>query len=141
MYWNGNLPLAHTLYMLSHFTVFYVGYLLIDSIDFGWLVLNIWHNAQYIAFVWIYNNNRFKSGIDPKAKFLSTISQKRNAWIYFLICLGASLIVYVAIDTVATALPALVVIYAGINFHHYIVDGVVWKLRKASVRQTLGIEA
>ena len=141
MYWSGNLPLAHTLYMLSHFTIFYVGYIFMDSINFGWLVLNIWHNAQYIAFVWMYNNNRFKGGIDPGAKFLSTISQKRNVWLYFLICLGASTIVYLAIDKAATALPTLVIIYLGINFHHYIVDGVVWKLRKPSVRQTLGIEA
>ena len=141
MYWSGNLPLAHTLYMLSHFTVFYVGYIFIDTINFGWLVLTIWHNAQYIAFVWMYNHNRFRGGIDPEAMFLSTISQKRNVWLYLLICLGASTLAYLAIDRAAAALPALVVVYLGINFHHYIVDGKVWKLRKATVRQTLGIEA
>ena len=140
MYWAGNLPLAHTLFMLSHFTVFYVGYIYIDDISFGWLVLNIWHNVQYIAFVWMYNNNRFRGGIDPGTKFLSTISQKRNVWLYLLVCLGVSTIVYLPIDLVATV-PVLVVVYAGINFHHYIVDGVLWKLRKANVRQSLEIEA
>ncbi len=74
--------------MLSHFTVFFVGYVLIDDLNHGWLVINVWHNAQYIVFVWMYNANRFKDGVDPGAKFLSTLSQERNAWLYFLVCFG-----------------------------------------------------
>ena len=31
--------------MASHFTIFYVGYLVIEDITHGWLVLNVWHNA------------------------------------------------------------------------------------------------
>jgi hypothetical protein len=27
-----------------------------------------------------------------------------------------------------------------VNFHHYIVDSMIWKMRKAPLRKTLGIE-
>ena len=141
MFWRGRLPVAHTLYMLSHFTIFYVGYIAIDDINHGWLVLNIWHNAQYIAFVWLYNNNRFKDGVDPQAKFLSTISQRRNAWLYFLVCFGISTLIYLGVKNVIAALPVFIVIYQAINFHHYIVDGVIWKVRERSLQRNLGIKA
>ena len=139
-WYRGRLPLAHTLYMMSHFTVFYVAYVVIDHIDHGWLVVNIWHNAQYIVFVWLFNNNRFKSGTDPKARFLSTISQEQNAWRYFAVCFGLSTLIYLTISNVTAALlPLTIVIYQTINFHHYIVDGVIWKIRRKPLQQVLGI--
>ncbi|MCZ6665461.1 MAG: hypothetical protein O7B81_09165, partial [Gammaproteobacteria bacterium] len=106
----------------------------------GWLVVNIWHNAQYIVFVWLFNNNRFKSGTDPKARFLSTISQEQNAWRYFAVCFGLSTLIYLTISNVTAALlPLTIVIYQTINFHHYIVDGVIWKIRRKPLQQVLGI--
>jgi hypothetical protein len=72
---HDRLSAVHTLYMLSHFTIFTVSYLLIEDITLGWLVINIWHNAQYILFVWLFNTRRFKHGLDEKALFLSYISQ------------------------------------------------------------------
>jgi len=53
---EGRLAEVHTLYMLTHFGIFAVGYLIISDITVGWLVINIWHNAQYILFVWMFNN-------------------------------------------------------------------------------------
>jgi uncharacterized membrane protein SirB2 len=139
MWWRGRLPVAHTLYMLSHFAIFYVAYVGTEDITVGWLVVNIWHNAQYVVFVWMFNNRRFKDGVDPKARLLSTISQERNTWLYFGACLILSTLVYLAIDnTLALLLPA-VVVYQSINFHHYIVDGVIWKIRRKPLQRTLGI--
>jgi len=139
-WYRGRLPLVHTLYMTSHFTVFYVAYIVIDHIDYGWLVVNIWHNAQYIVFVWLFNNNRFKSGTNPKAKFLSIISQDQNAWRYFAVCIGLSTVIYLTISNMTAALlPLVIVIYQTINFHHYIVDGVIWKIRRKPLQQVLGI--
>ena len=139
-WYHGRLPLVHTLYMMSHFTVFYVAYIVIDHIDYGWLVVNIWHNAQYIVFVWLFNNNRFKSGTNPKAKFLSIISQDQNAWRYFAVCIGLSTVIYLTISNMTAALlPLVIVIYQTINFHHYIVDGVIWKIRRKPLQQVLGI--
>ncbi len=144
---EGRFVPAMALYMLSHFAIFVVGYLAIEDISHGWLVLNVWHNAQYILIVWMYNANRFKGGVNPRAKLLSSLSQTRilNIFAYFGFCLFATTVVYGCIRTILkldlfAAIPlATIVTYQTINFHHYIVDGLIWKVRKKKLRETLGI--
>ncbi len=141
---QGRLKPAYALYMLSHIAVFSVGYLFISEINYGWLVVNIWHNMQYVLIVWMYNNNRFRKGVEPRHKFLSTLSQSRNMVLYFVVCVLLATAVYKSIDAViglfaVATLPLAIIAYQTINFHHYIVDSVLWKIRKASVSQRLGI--
>jgi hypothetical protein len=141
---RGQLPVAHTLYMISHFTIFGVGYLLIEDITYGWLVINIWHNAQYVLFVWLFNTNRFSKGVDEKAKFLSTISQPQNFLRYMACCLAISTTVYLCTSLLAqghalAGLPLIVLIYQAFNFHHYIVDSLIWKVRKKKMQETLDL--
>lgn len=142
---QGRLATVHTAYMMSHFTIFALGYLLIRDITVGWLVINIWHNAQYILFVWLFNTKRFSKGVDPKARFLSYISQPGRIWTY----LGTTLIitgilywgVLRTIDTLFFAgLSATIVLYQIVNFHHYVVDSFIWKVRKPKMRETLEIK-
>lgn len=133
---RGDFAVAHTLYMASHQIIFFTGYLLIDDVTYGWLVINIWHNAQYILFVWLQNNNRFKSGIEPLARSLSTLCQSKNVVRYFVVCLAISSIVYLAIKFSLVAigdigLPLFILVYQTINFHHYIVDSVIWRSKKS----------
>ena len=142
----GQLPRAHTWYMLSHFTVFVVGYRLIEDITYGWLVINIWHNAQYLFFVWLFNTNRYKTGIDEQARFLSTISQPCNVVRYLVACLGITTVIYTLTyvltrDQLWMGVPAVVVLYQAVNFHHYIVDSKIWKVRKKPMETTLGLRA
>ena len=140
--------MALTLYMVSHFVIFFVGYLLIEDITHGWLVINVWHNAQYILIVWIYNNNRFKDGIDRHHWLLSLLSQRRilNTIAYFSFCLLATSLLYGAIsltlnlDLFAAIPLAAIFVYQAINFHHYLVDGLIWKVRKKKMQKILGIE-
>ncbi len=141
---QGRLPVAYTLYMLSHLAVFTVGYLVVEDISFGWLTINVWHNAQYILLVWMYNNNRFKDGVSPSHWFLSTISQPGRAVTYFVVCLGISTVLYMALQGVfsllgLSVLALTLIVYQTINFHHYIVDGIIWKVRKPRVRENLGL--
>lgn len=128
------LPVSHTLYVYSHILIFMVGYVLIDDIDRGWLVVNIWHNAQYLFFVWHFNNKRFGERIDPQRRFISRLSQRQNVAWYVLTCLLISTAVYglvfqvsqlVAFQTVSLAF----IIGQALNYHHYIVDGIIWKRR------------
>ena len=127
--------------------IFVVGYVLIEDINYGWLVLNVWHNAQYILFVWVFNNNRFKQGVVPEQRFLSTISQSRNWPFYFLTCLLISTVWYFGLDEAlrmladSSALPLFLVAYQTINFHHYVVDGLIWKVRRKKLRSNLGISS
>jgi hypothetical protein len=146
---RGRLALAHTAYLASHFTIFLAGYIAIPSIDHGWLAINIWHNAQYLLFVWFFNRNRFKGGVDPEARFLSWMVQPGRAWAYFGWCMIVTVLLYASFNwtvstlsaATATALPLALIIYQTVNFHHYIVDSLIWKMRKAPVRQTLGLAA
>jgi len=140
---EGQLPLAHTYYMLSHFLIFLVGYRIIDDITVGWLVINVWHNAQYVLFVWLFNVNKFKAGVEPKAPFLSTICQPQNFIRYFFVCIGISTLIYLSTSVVLSqfelvaGLPLAVIFYQAVNFHHYIVDSRIWKVRKKTMRKTL----
>ncbi len=146
---QGELVYGHTLYVLSHAIIFLSGYILISDINHGWLVVNIWHNAQYILLVWMFNNNRFKSGTDPRHRFLSTISQREKVTLYFVVCLTISTATYLALALILTkasaalsvvaAAPLVLIAYQAINFHHYIVDALIWKVRKKAVKQHLGI--
>jgi hypothetical protein len=134
---RGDIAPAHMLYMASHHVIFFVGYLLIKDVTFGWLVINIWHNAQYVLFVWLQNNKRFEGGIDPDARSLSTLCQSDKMLRYFGTCLAMSTLFYVAIKFSSNVigdvgLPLLIVIYLTTNFHHYIVDGIIWKSRKGN---------
>ena len=146
---QGQLLFAHTLYVLSHTVIFVTGYILIPDINHGWLVVNIWHNAQYILLVWMFNNNRFKTGIDVRHRFLSRISQPQKVTLYFAVCLSISTALYLALSLLLTkaastfafaaAAPLVLIAYQAINFHHYIVDALIWKVRKKSLKQNLGI--
>ena len=141
---EGRLAIVHTMYMLTHFAIFWMAYVGTGDITLGWLMINIWHNAQYILFVWMYNNKRFSNGIDPDAKFLSYISQSGRMWLYMLTCIAITGVIYWGvlrtIDWLFFAgLSATIVLYQIVNFHHYMVDSKIWKLRKPKMQQTLDI--
>jgi hypothetical protein len=140
---RGELRVAHSLYVVSHITIFISGYILIERVDPGWLLVNIWHNAQYLLVVWMYNTNRFKSGVDPQHRFLSTLSQPSNAVLYTVTCIAISALFYNGAFAVIDALPvagvsAILIFSQTVNFHHYTVDGFVWKLRRPSVSAAAG---
>ncbi|MFI4875614.1 MAG: hypothetical protein ACIALR_09765 [Blastopirellula sp. JB062] len=144
---EGRTTLAPIFYMLTHLTIFAVGYVLVQDIDHGWLVLNVWHNAQYILIVWMFNANRFKKGVEQQNLLLSAISQTHpfNVFCYFVVCLGLTSLVYGVIYmltnlSVIAAIPLVaMVIYQTINFHHYVVDSLIWKARKRKIQETMEI--
>lgn len=142
---EGRLAPLHTLYMITHFGIFASAYLTIENVTVGWLTINIWHNAQYVLFVWMFNTRRFKNGIDPEARFLSFISQPQRLWLYLLTCIAITGVFYWALlgtlnALFFTGLTATIVTYQIVNFHHYIVDSMIWKVRKAPIRKTLGLD-
>ncbi len=127
----------HTAYVASHIAIFSAGYLLIADINTGWLVLNIWHNLQYVLIVWMFNANRFGKGVDPQRRFLSTISQPRNVLLYAFVCWAIGSILYFNIDGVLgllseSVLPLSLLAYMTINFHHYVVDAIIWRRPRRS---------
>lgn len=145
---SGTLPVAHTLYVCSHLLIFGIGYLAIPDINQGWLVLTVWHNCQYILTVWLFNNNRFKEAVDSKHRFLSFISQRSRVFTYFAVCLLLSTCIYSVLKyslawislATATSLPLFAIAFQAINFHHYVVDALIWKVRRKPIQENLGIQ-
>lgn len=148
-YRAGKLAVPYVSYVFSHFVVYYVGYIYLREINYGWLTINMWHNAQYILFVWLYNNRRFNGKPRDTQKFLSTISQNGRFLLYLATCLTISTVTYFLISSylsdalsvafTMTATMSSLIIYQTINFHHYIVDSLIWKLRKPKIQQNLGL--
>jgi hypothetical protein len=133
---------AQTLYLATHAGMFALGYFLIPRLETGWLALNVWHNAQYILVVWLYNNRRFGDRVSEQHRFLSTLSQSRRVLHYMVVCLGLAALLYTAILKGLTWLPAAsLLIVMTLNFHHYIVDSLIWKVRQPAVRRNLGLAA
>jgi hypothetical protein len=133
--------LPYVAYMASHLLIFATGYLLITEINVGWLVLNIWHNLQYLFIVWMFNANRFKGGVDVRHRFISTISQPQSVMLYVATSLFLATLLYVAIRQGVTyaasdALGASFAVYMTINFHHYLVDAIIWRRKQAATARS-----
>lgn len=140
---RGELALGHTLFIASHLLVFAVGYGFIENINVGWLLVNVWHNAQYVTFVWLYNRQRFAEGIKGDALIVSTLSQPGylRAAGYYVFCILISTVVYKAMSGVAdmafanetgvlTVSQFMILFAMTLNFHHYVVDGIIWKRKR-----------
>jgi hypothetical protein len=137
-YQRGNFSLGFFLYMTTHLVIFTVGYLVIEDMTEGWLVVNIWHNTQYLLFVWLFNQKRFQRDHAHSQTFLGSLSQNtpRSAVTYFLICMLITVAAFLSANAIAqSALLATIpfaslVIFQTINFHHYIVDAIIWRRPK-----------
>ena len=140
-YRRGQLAVGHTLYLLSHLLIYLGSYVLIEEINSGWLMVNVWHNVQYLMFVWLFNRRRFAGGIDPSSRSLSWLSQPgfRRAALYYLTCLFIATPAYYLVLRLGeridgfyaqTVIPSAVLLSLSFTVHHYIVDGFIWKRRK-----------
>jgi hypothetical protein len=132
----GTLDFQYNGFIASHIAIFLVAYIFIDDVNTGWLAINVWHNFQYVLVVWMSNARRYASGIDPAARFLSRLSQPGRVTMYFACCLSITTLIYAALDrftvlVLGGGMAVTIGIYMGINFHHYIVDALIWKRRKA----------
>lgn len=151
MYWlvggirslvKGEISKLYFYYMLSHFAIYIVAYILISDINYGWLTINSWHNAQYIGFVWLFNRKKYAGEPVSKQSIIAYLSQPGRLLMYLLCCLVISTIIYGSLDVILSyiksgaELPFLLV-YSTINFHHYVVDSKIWKLRKPKVYQNI----
>ena len=121
-------------FILSHIVIFLVGYIWISDANVGWLAINIWHNLQYVLVVWMVNVKKYGGRVDGDEPLLSRISQPGRPLTYFACCLLITTLVYLALNrftvlVMGGGLAATLGLYMGINFHHYVVDALIWKRR------------
>jgi len=135
---RGTLDVLYAAFVVSHVAIFMVAYVAIEDANVGWLAINVWHNFQYVMVVWMVNAKRYAGGVDPTARFLSSISQPGRVAAYFTSCLAISTLVYLVLGRFVAAvgggLALTVGLYMGINFHHYIVDALIWRRKKAAAQ-------
>ncbi|MDA0785868.1 MAG: hypothetical protein O3B37_06220 [Proteobacteria bacterium] len=132
---RGELPVAHTLYLVSHIVMFTAGYILIAKINFGWFALSVWHSAQYVLFVWLINRDRFRDGPRDEHRLLSYLSQPGRWLWYMAVLIGGAAILFFTLRTAVGlfaigAVPLTLVLFQTINFHHYTVDAVIWRRKR-----------
>lgn len=138
----GRLNTGHCLFVASHLLVTAVAYLWVADITSGWLVVNIWHNLQYLQFVWLQNVRR-DAQLPGKAGQRSVDAQDlqrlvkpfKNAGKYLALCLVLGAVMYQALSVAGQqliwlGLPTVFILHFTVNFHHYLVDGVIWKRPK-----------
>lgn len=126
-------------FLYTHYLMFVTTYGLVTDLSTAWLGLNIWHNLQYLTFVWLSHERKFKGKVDNKARLLSTLALPKNVWVYVLGCLAITFAFYMGIQEILTPIGSLlgtsavltaVMVYQTINFHHYIVDALIWRKPK-----------
>ena len=140
----GTFSLPYNAFLASHLIVFGIAYFAL-SINHGWLVVNVWHNAQYLLMVWLFNNKQFKDQFVPERAIASKLSQRKHVMLFFGATLALSTVAYLVLGVTAglltsSALPIALMAYQSINFHHYIVDSFIWKSRRPKVREELGLQ-
>ena len=133
---HDTLDLQYTGFVASHIVIFLVAYVGMEDVNTGWLAINVWHNFQYVLVVWMSNAKRYAGGIDPAARFLSRLSQPGRVMKYFACCVAITTLLYAAIDRLTVlalggGMAATLGVYMGLNFHHHIVNALIWKRRKA----------
>ena len=131
---SGTADLRYEGFVFSHILIFLVAYVWTDNANVGWLAINVWHNLQYVLVVWMVNVKKYAGRVDGAEPLLSRISQPGRPVTYFACCLLITTVVYLALNqftvlAMGGGLAATLGVYMGINFHHYIVDAMIWKRR------------
>lgn len=131
----GRLNAGHSLFVVSHLLVTAVAYLWVSDITSGWLVVNIWHNLQYLQFVWLQNVRRDAQGSVDTQALQRVVKPLKTAGKYLAVCLVLGAVMYEALSVagqqlVWLGLPTVFILHFTVNFHHYLVDGVIWKRPK-----------
>jgi hypothetical protein len=129
-------------FVLSHLMISLVGYVWISDITIGWLVVNVWHNIQYLVFV--YRQRRPGVMTGKSSEKTDSVSARRKSLVevlkppatFFLACSIVGAVLYAAASRVGESLlwlglPTVLIAHFVLNFHHYLADSVIWKRRRA----------
>ena len=104
-----------------------------QNITGGWLVTNIWHTAQYLMLVWVFNENQNGKPANP-GDWFRRFTDGNRAWAYMAVCIILAWPVYALINASlswgATGLMVALIASQTLNFHHFIVDSVIWRARR-----------
>ena len=139
----------HSLFVASHVFISFTSFIACENIAEGWLIFNIWHNVQYLLFVWVQNVRRFSqppyvseksngklTGFELTTNIcpfsLANMSRKGRIIPYYLLLVIIGAVLYQGLTLAGEqlawlGLPTVLVLHFTFNYHHYLVDGIIWK--------------
>ncbi|MGJ7524606.1 hypothetical protein [Variovorax sp. GB1P17] len=128
-------------FIFSHLLISVVSYIWISDITLGWLVVNVWHNIQYLIFVYRQQDRNIKTGNtgieseSTSAHRKPLIEVLKRPTVFFLTCAIFGAAFYVLADKAGHNLlwlgfPTVLIAHLILNFHHYLADGFIWKRRR-----------
>lgn len=124
---RGELPVAHTVFSASHYVIFIVGYVLVQDVTGGWVVTNIWHTAQYLMLVWLFN----EKGASAAQGWFRSVSRGNRPLYYFGFCFLAAFFLYALIAKSfawgVSGVVLAIIASQSLNFHHFITDSLIWR--------------
>ena len=122
-------------FIATYALVFGLGYGLIGDFLTGWVLVNVWHNLQYVMLVRILNEDRFSGPRKDTPGFVARFSQP-SMWLpYFAVMTVFGVLLTMALESLsllslASIIPLTFAASMSLNFHHYIVDGIIWRSPK-----------
>jgi len=131
-------------FVLSHLVVSLLGYVLITDITVGWLMVNVWHNIQYLVFVYrqrqpgvVMGSTSEKDAGTDSVRGKSLLKKLRSPATFFLPCALCGGILYAVASRIGESLlwlglPTILIAHFTLNFHHYLADSLIWKRRRMS---------
>ena len=113
----------------------------VASILAGIALFEVFHDAQYLSLVWIYNRNRVEkdSSIGGFMRFVFRRSGSLIGVYIGLVFAYGSLGIFkerVEVETIKRILTGVV---AASGLLHFYYDGFIWKVRERSTRESLGL--
>jgi hypothetical protein len=123
---------AKVLYVISTLSLYFIFF---HSLIVGYIVFAFSHALEYIVFVNVFVNSKYRKKQDSDSLF-GKISKKQ--WLYSgLFSTGIVLLCLLGMELNENAFTIYIV---GSSFLHFIYDGLIWKVRRPEVGQPLDIK-
>ena len=124
--------------------IIYYGWIHINDLVIGYAAFAVFHDIQYFAIVWVYNNNLVKRQ-ERTTKLLRTFFTTRTLPIlvaYVLVCFAyGSINMMEGFLKSEQAIKMVEIFVITSTLLHYYFDGFIWKIRDRKNQANLGINA
>jgi hypothetical protein len=122
---------------------FWIPFMVIKDGTAAFAAAACWHGFQYLGIVYHYNRRKFASGAQSSgAPVIAWLSQPRRWPLYaalLLVLAGSGFVMIQALAFVTgwTIWMSEAAVWLTLTFSHYLIDGLIWKLRRGDVATTL----
>ena len=129
--------------MFTTLFLIYFGWIHIGDLTIGYAAFAAFHDIQYFAIVWVYNNNLVKKQIKT-SRLLRVFFTSRSVPVlvgYVLISFLYGTINYsIELFDRATWIKSIEILVISSTLLHYYFDGFIWKMRDKRNQENLEIE-